>query len=85
MFFQNQFGNVEVEAINCAFLSIASQLINEINPKFITLSAVKTIHQLSLILTDPYLKKEMLTKFVFKIKIRNIEDASVVSAILDII
>jgi hypothetical protein len=35
MFFENKFGNIEAEAINCAFLSILSQLVNELNPKFI--------------------------------------------------
>ena len=72
IFFEGGFGQVETEAINCQFLSISSQLINEINYRFMTVETGRVIKRLNNSLVNLQLRREMFLNFIFKINVRRV-------------
>lgn len=84
-FFDNHFGNVEEEAVNCQFFSISSQLINELDPRFISKEFVSVLRNLSDRFTNFLLKKDFLVGFLWKLSTRKIEDPHVLEGLFEII
>jgi hypothetical protein len=76
---------VETEAVNCQFFSIASQLVNELDHRFLNRDFIATITKLSDRLTNVLLKKDFLVGFLWKLNTRKIEDPLVIEGLFEVI
>lgn len=84
VFFSRQFPKAEEEALHCQFFPIASQLINECHPSFLTASVVDRLRELDLCIVQPSLRREFFA-FLWKLSIRRMEDPSVVEGVVGLI
>jgi hypothetical protein len=76
---------VEAEAVNCQFFSIASQLINELDYRFINKEFIDVLRKLSDRFTNFLLKKDFFVGFLWKLNTRKIEDPHVIEGLFEII
>lgn len=71
--------------MNCQFFSISSQLINELDHRFINQEFIEVMERISQRLVNVLLRRDFLVGFLWRINLRKIEDVGVISSFIEVI